>query len=133
MTWTTTARQAILKQEVKCRWCGTMFFRVGTHQFLCGSQKGKTGCSYKRRQLQQAQHRGDRGDSGKRWLKQQYKQKQCEVCGFLPKVPSQLDINHRDGNRKNNTVENYQTVCANCHRLITWENKHWENTYPKSQ
>lgn len=33
--------------------------------------------------------------------------------------PCQLDINHRDGNHLNNARENLQTLCANCHRLIT--------------
>lgn len=42
----------------------------------------------------------------------------CEICGFEAKSPRQLDIHHKDGNHYNDVVENLQTVCANCHRLI---------------
>jgi len=31
----------------------------------------------------------------------------------------QLDVNHRNGNHSDNSVENLQTLCANCHRLVT--------------
>jgi len=41
----------------------------------------------------------------------------CERCGFVPEHPRQLDVHHRDGNHKNEAVENLQTLCANCHRL----------------
>lgn len=41
----------------------------------------------------------------------------CELCGFVPVHPSQIDLDHRDKNRANNTPENIQYLCANCHRL----------------
>jgi len=41
----------------------------------------------------------------------------CEICGFTGEK-KQLDIHHLDGNHKNNTPKNLQTVCANCHRLL---------------
>lgn len=41
----------------------------------------------------------------------------CELCGFIPKHAQQLDIHHKDGNHYNDTPENMQTLCANCHRL----------------
>ena len=36
------------------------------------------------------------------------------------------DIDHIDGNHKNNNIENLQTLCANCHRLKTYENEDWK-------
>lgn len=48
-----------------------------------------------------------------------YKKHFCEFCGFKPVHSCQLDVDHIDGNRKNNDVENLQTLCANCHRLKT--------------
>lgn len=41
----------------------------------------------------------------------------CEQCGFVPQDYCQLDAHHKDGNRQNNTAENIETLCANCHRL----------------
>lgn len=50
----------------------------------------------------------------------------CAECGFLPGHPCQLDIDHIDGNSKNNDPGNLQVLCANCHRLKTYMNKDWE-------
>ena len=51
----------------------------------------------------------------------------CERCGFVPEHISQLDVDHIDGNNSNNNPSNFQTLCANCHRLKTYQNKDWEN------
>lgn len=52
-----------------------------------------------------------------------YKKDKCELCGFIPKYLGQLDVDHVDGNHKNNNPANLQTLCANCHRLKTIEAK----------
>jgi len=54
------------------------------------------------------------------------KNTKCESCGFVAKHRCQLDVDHIDGNSFNNTLENLQTLCANCHRLKTWINKDWQ-------
>ena len=40
----------------------------------------------------------------------------CEKCGFdaQPKI---LGVHHKDGNRKNNAMENLAVLCPNCHSL----------------
>lgn len=60
----------------------------------------------------------------------QSKEDICCLCGFIPKQSCQLDVDHIDGNHKNNCKENLQTLCANCHRLKTYLNK--EGSYKKS-
>ena len=47
----------------------------------------------------------------------------CEVCGFVPVNSCQLDVDHIDGDHTNNSSENLQTLCANCHRLKTFMNR----------
>ena len=53
----------------------------------------------------------------------QHKKDYCELCGFIAVHSSQLDVDHIDGKRDNNDPINLQTLCANCHRLKTWQNK----------
>jgi hypothetical protein len=52
-----------------------------------------------------------------------YKKDFCEKCGFVANHPCQLDVDHIDGNNKNNELTNLQTLCANCHRYKTFLNK----------
>jgi len=61
----------------------------------------------------------------KKW-RRQLKEK-CEFCGLVPVHKCQLDIDHKDGNHKNNKANNLQTLCANCHRLKTHLNRDWLN------
>ena len=43
----------------------------------------------------------------------------CAICKFEPKHSCQMDIDHIDGNVMNDSKENLQVLCANCHRLKT--------------
>ena len=54
-----------------------------------------------------------------------HKKTHCEACGFVAIHRSQLDIDHIDGDHSNNSLNNLQTLCANCHRLKTQTNKDW--------
>lgn len=47
----------------------------------------------------------------------------CNHCGFTSEHKIQFDVDHIDGNHKNNDPSNLQTLCANCHRLKTYTNK----------
>lgn len=50
----------------------------------------------------------------------------CEVCGATESLregtPIKLDVHHADGNRWNNSPENLQTLCHNCH--MKWHHAH---------
>ena len=66
-----------------------------------------------------------RGIHYKPWLL--HRKKTCEACGFIPEWIGQLDVDHIDGNKKNNDPSNLQTLCANCHRLKTHLNEDYKN------
>lgn len=59
------------------------------------------------------------------WL--MFREDTCSRCGFIPEHPSQLDVDHIDGDKRNNSPDNLQTLCANCHRLKTYLNNEWLN------
>jgi len=44
------------------------------------------------------------------------KPNKCEICGELKKT--KLLAHHRDGNRKNNTMDNLMILCYSCHNVI---------------
>lgn len=54
------------------------------------------------------------------WLLNRVENK-CEKCGWGETNPYSnnvaLDIHHKDGNRRNNTLENIEILCPNCHSL----------------
>lgn len=47
----------------------------------------------------------------------------CSRCGFKPELDCQLDVDHIDGNHKNDERENLEILCANCHRVKTFMSK----------
>jgi len=50
-------------------------------------------------------------------LEEGLKEHRCECCGletWLDK-PIPLELHHKDGNRHNNTIENFALLCPNCH------------------
>ena len=57
------------------------------------------------------------------------KKNYCQNCGFVALHSVQLDIDHKDGNKRNNNSDNLWTICSNCHRLKTHANKDWNKKY----
>jgi 5-methylcytosine-specific restriction endonuclease McrA len=45
------------------------------------------------------------------------KEHKCECCGLTTwlEKPIPLELHHIDGDRTNNTLENFQLLCPNCH------------------
>lgn len=54
----------------------------------------------------------------KRLLREGLKTNICEICGQGPiwnGLPLVLQLDHKDGNKRNNTLYNLQILCPNCH------------------
>ena len=77
------------------------------------------------KQFQKGNIPWNKGISGKVYKKSyhKYRKSKCDFCGFIPTNMCQIDIDHIDGNNKNNSPSNFQTLCANCHRLKTFMKK----------
>ena len=52
-----------------------------------------------------------------RLIKEGLKQHKCECCGITEwnGQPAPIELDHIDGNRYNNTIENLRILCPNCH------------------
>lgn len=50
-------------------------------------------------------------------LKEGYKEHKCECCGLTTWLdkPIPLELHHKDGDRYNNVLENFELLCPNCH------------------
>lgn len=50
-------------------------------------------------------------------LEEGYKDYCCEQCGLKEWLnqPIPLELHHKDGNRHNNTLDNFMLLCPNCH------------------
>lgn len=55
----------------------------------------------------------------KKLLDEHIKEYKCENCGNTTWLgnPIPLEVHHKDGNRHNNTIENFVLLCPNCHAL----------------
>lgn len=97
----------------------------------CGRPRKKAGKGPKGKQYYNkycAYH--NRISYEKKWKFKLHKKDTCEACGFAPENPCQLDVDHIDGNNKNCSPENLQTLCANCHRIKTHLNSEHINKVP---
>ena len=50
-------------------------------------------------------------------LEEGIKEYKCECCGRKTWMgnPIPLELHHKDGNRDNNTIQNFELLCPNCH------------------
>lgn len=52
----------------------------------------------------------------------------CQRCGFEPEHVAQMDVHHKDRNHGNDSPENLELICSNCHRL-----EHAVDRYPRNK
>ena len=86
-----------------------------------GNQSGK-GTQKKRPKMTLAEYLENSQDIQtnkirKKILEENLKPHKCECCGLETWLdsPIPLEIHHKDGDRTNNTLENFELLCPNCH------------------
>ena len=111
------------KKRYSCKECGQAFASRSANPKYCStacSNKGRTGIKYD----------GSREYDNTISLRKtrqtliDLKGEICEMCGLgsiWNNEPLTLQIDHKDGNRKRNTLDNLRFLCPNCHsQTPTW-------------
>ena len=109
----------VISNTAKCEECGIVRIiskprNYGKRGWVC--QKAK----------QQRNHKSAKKNGKRKFYGRAYKKHpkpMCILCEFIPEDPCKMDIDHIDGNHKNDNKENLQALCANCHRLKSKKNK----------
>lgn len=99
------------EQPKYCEVCGKILLRKrynGRLEDFAAFQKRKY-CS-----LSCANTRSVVTEAGLRWRAERLRKDCCEVCG----AQSRLHAHHIDGNIENNSPENIQTLCFDCHMAL---------------
>lgn len=63
-----------------------------------------------------------------RLLKEEIFEYKCSCCGLTEWLnhPIPLELHHKDGNKNNNSIENLELRCPNCHYFTdTYKTKNW--------
>lgn len=63
-----------------------------------------------------------------RYEARKHKKDNCEHCGISKEIAA-LEVDHIDGNRANNKLDNLQTLCTKCHIAKTIKNKDNQKRY----
>jgi hypothetical protein len=110
--------------ELTCSFCDKKFERNPSdlknsrsgHYFCSRECKEEASKVYNNRGVQIAEIQPNHYGTGNNYKKIAFsvKERKCERCGFN-KNEAALVVHHRDRNRKNNSVENLEVLCANCH------------------
>lgn len=104
---------AVMKNRIKDMGLDTSHMTGQAHL------KGKTH-TYNRRPIEELLVENSNYQSHKlklRLLSEGLKQHKCECCGITEwnGQPTPIELDHIDGNRYNNTIENLRILCPNCH------------------
>lgn len=117
------------KEQVVCSQCGVKFYK--TPSKMRGSKSGLFFCSKKCKG--KAQRIGGikeimpphYGTSTRNYRELYEGDFICRRCGY-EEFSCGVEIHHIDGDRKNNSPENFMPLCACCHRAL--HQKLWENS-----
>lgn len=105
-----------------CAYCNKMFYRNASKKV--GSKSGLYFCTRKHKDLAQKiggiesimpKHYGN-GQHDYREIAFKHSAKKCHRCNY-DSNPAAIVVHHKDRNRTNNSIDNLEILCANCHLI----------------
>src|SRR3990167_4360396 len=101
-----------------CRYCGAILHRKQWPSALedMGAFLRRRYCD--RACMAQAMVQPDVTRSAHLWRSRRHRKSTCERCGGT----TGLHVHHKDGNWKNDILENLETLCSSCHLKDHWQN-----------
>lgn len=114
--------------NVQCAYCKVMFYKT-QYALLNGSKSGLYFCCREHKDNAQKiggfkeimpPHYGI-GDPKNIYRRKALanKKAQCERCGYNQN-PAAIVVHHKDRNRMNDSLDNLEVLCANCHAAEHW-------------
>ena len=113
--------KAFIAQQLKCKQETLNNYLIKMSIKYEGNQSGKGFTKHKEKwSLEEYLQNSANVQSNKirhKLLDEGIKEHRCECCGLTTWLdkPIPLELHHIDGDRTNNTLENFQLLCPNCH------------------
>ncbi len=113
--------KAFIAQQLKCKQETLNNYLIKMGIKYEGNQSGKGFTKHKQKWSLEEYLQNSAGvQSNKirhKLLDEGIKEHKCECCGLTTwlEKPIPLELHHIDGDRTNNTLENFQLLCPNCH------------------
>jgi len=110
---TGTPRRSKTRQRVPCIYCNKI--RIEKKNVVV--KPYCNDCNYHPKYVVEILKTRVHTPSKKLLYKSGLEQAKCEWCGIVEwrDLPAPLEVDHIDGNRKNNCIENLRILCRNCH------------------
>ena len=120
--WVSEKRsKAYISNQLKCKYSTLNSYLEKMGISYSGNQSGK-GFSKTKEKMSLEEYLENSIDIQsakirKKLLQEKIKEYKCEQCGLIEWLgqPIPLELHHIDGDRTNNTIENFQLLCPNCH------------------
>jgi len=113
--------------------CNNEFMKVWSNQKYCGSKAKKIGCGYIAYRNKFKRFNEGKGNKYysllprvKDQIRERYKYT-CQICKMRNDLKGFMDIDHKDGDRNNDDVNNVWILCPNCHRIKTIRDRENKN------
>tara|TARA_R100000655_G_scaffold23626_1_gene47588 strand:- start:1435 stop:1836 length:402 start_codon:yes stop_codon:yes gene_type:complete len=122
-------------RKINCAFCETSFVQVTTRQKYC-SYSCRIKADSRRHRKTRTDWVRENGRKNRKYLQDYKLEKGCNKCGYK-KHHAALEFNHLDPKLKSGTIAAHVTnwslkklmnevnkcevLCANCHRIHTWE------------